>query len=264
MNIGAQIHAWTATSSGLRHRTIEAGNRHGHTHRNRVPTPTIYWWTHKKNRASAEVRRHIRPKHKLYAQHTPATIHNKKEDISNGMKKKTTKKQCVSATGPVPFASSNANQFERNEWILAYMAAKYTRLLRGGFFFFNFCDEVAHSCKLRAAFFFLFSNSWSRSTWGGSQHYVALNGDCPTWAFLPKCCYKWWPRKCLGRHVAKFNSFLFPKNREEKSFLNHKNFISCFLFFIFWKEIRQIAKFRHQKKHWWWQSLNLMVSKIWK
>jgi hypothetical protein len=51
---------------------------------------------------------------------TPATIHNKEEDISNGMKK-TSKKQCVSAiqkkkaTGPVPFASSNAHQFERND-----------------------------------------------------------------------------------------------------------------------------------------------------
>jgi len=42
MSIGAHIHAWTATSSGLRHTTIEAGNRHGHAHRNRVPTPTIY------------------------------------------------------------------------------------------------------------------------------------------------------------------------------------------------------------------------------
>lgn len=109
-------------------------------------------------RASAEVT-HIRPKHKLYTQHTRNYIQQRRR--YQQWMKKTSKKQCVSAiqkkkaTSPVPFASSNANQFERNEKNLAYMAAKYTRLLLE-FFFFQFlwcCSQLQIALRF---FFFCF------------------------------------------------------------------------------------------------------------
>ncbi len=84
---------------------------------------------------------------------------------------------------------------------------------------------------IRVFFFFKFLKELH--CWGCSILItVALNGNCPRWAvaFLQKCCYKWWPRECLGLNAAYFILFYFSKNGENIS-KSHK-FFGVFFHFL--------------------------------